>query len=156
MKAVAVLDDTVDLDTAEAKQGWAAWLAFANATMFLPPSLARVAARSEASELTVAPVEIAHATGALSFEWQPFVDELGAEALTLLEALAIAGVAPPDAEVGHELGDGVPFDLVWTTERIAVQVDLGDEVGALAVDGWRVFGADPDQIIEAWKESVHG
>ena len=98
-------------------------------------------------------MDVAHATG-LDIAWQPLADELGDEALALLTALSGAGVAPPDAEAGYELGDGVPFDLVWTAERIAVQLDPDGDHNELERDGWRVFGPEAEQIIEAWK-AVH-
>ena len=152
MPAVALLDDTTDLTSHEARKGWAAWLTFANATMFGSPTMARVAALSDAPAAPVV-VDMVHA-GELNIAWQPLADELGDEALALLTALSGAGVAPPDAEAGYELGDGVPFDLVWTAERIAVQLDPDGDHNELERDGWRVFGPEAEQIIEAWK-AVH-
>ena len=68
--------------------------------------------------------------------------------LDLIAALSEAGVAAPDGEVGYEL-DGVPFELVWTSEKIAVQLDPapGVEMG-----GWRILAPDAAVIAAAWKE----
>ena len=68
--------------------------------------------------------------------------------LDLIAALSEAGVAAPDGEVGYEL-DGVPFELVWTSEKIAVQLD---PAAGLEVDGWRILAPDAAAIAAAWKE----
>ena len=66
--------------------------------------------------------------------------------LELIAALSEAGVAAPDAEVGYEL-DGVPLDLVWTNERIAVRLDA-DPVPDQ--QGWRILAHDAAVIAAAW------
>ena len=86
-------------------------------------------------------------------EWQPIVEELAgesAEVLDLIAALSEAGVAAPDGEVGYEL-DGVPFELVWTSEKIAVQLDPAPDV---EVDGWRILAPDAASIAAAWKQQT--
>lgn len=60
MRAVALLDDTTDLTSPEARQGWAAWLTYANASMFLSPTMARIAALSDPPVASVV-VDVAHA-----------------------------------------------------------------------------------------------
>ena len=57
-------------------------------------------------------------------------------------------LAAPDGEVGYEL-DGVPFELVWTSEKIAVQLD---PTPGVEVDGWRILAPDAAAIAAAWKE----
>ena len=96
-------------------------------------------------------VDIVHGGVDVGAEWQPIVEELAgesAEVLDLIAALSEAGVAAPDGEVGYEL-DGVPFELVWTSERIAVQLD---PTPGVEVDGWRILAPDAAVIAAAWKE----
>ncbi|HMQ66703.1 MAG TPA: hypothetical protein PJ992_10455, partial [Arachnia sp.] len=155
VRLAAVLDDTVDLTTPEAKDAWREWLRLANVAALLPASIAAFEARSAASPPAAPVMDIVHAGVGLSAEWQPIVEELSgepAEALDLIAALSEAGVAAPDAEVGYEL-DGVPFDLVWTNERIAVRLDPAP---VPPQQGWRIVAPDAALIAAAWKEQLRG
>ena len=151
VRLAAVLDDTVNLNAAEAKEAWREWLQLANVLALLPASIAAFEARSAAT-ITAAPVmDIVHGGVDVGAEWQPIVEELAGESaslLSLIAALSEAGVAAPDGEVGYEL-DGVPFELVWTSEKIAVQLDPTPGVEA---DGWRILAPDAAVIAAAWKE----
>ena len=59
-------------------------------------------------------------------------------------------VRPADA-AGDEFGEqGIPIDLAWTAEKVAMIVDAAeDDVKDLTAEGWRVFGPDADAIAEA-------
>ncbi len=151
VRLAAVLDDTVDLNTPEAKDAWREWLRLANVLALLPVSIAAFEARSAAASPAAPVVDIVHGGVGVDAGWQPSVEELAGESASLLDliaALSEAGVAAPDGEVGYEL-DGVPFELVWTSEKIAVQLD---HTPGLEVDGWRILAPDAAVIAAAWKE----
>ena len=88
--------------------------------------------------------------------WVPVAAEFGGEemAQVLIGQLSAAGVEPPDGGVGQELGDGIPFDLVWEQDRIAVQLDPSAET--VSLPGWRVLAPKADLIVAAWKEQRNG
>ncbi len=151
IRLAAVLDDTVDLTTPQAKQAWREWLRLANTMALLPPSIAAFEGRSGATTPVAPVLDMAFPAADVAPEWQPIVDELHGESATLLDLitqLSEAGVTPPDEEVGHEL-DGVPFELVWAKQRIAVQLNPTEPV---AVDGWHILAPDAALIAAAWKE----
>ena len=153
MHSSAVLDDTVDLNTTEARDAWHGWLNFANATMFLHPLIARVEALSDQSQPVEAPL-VDIAPPPLQGGWASILEELG-EGEELIAALSAAGVEAPDGEIGLELGDGVPFDLVWLARRIAVRLEPG-EAPVVNEPGWQIFGPDAAAIENAWKGTTHG
>lgn len=155
VRLAAVLDDTADLSAPEAKEAWREWLRLANVMAVLPPSISAFEGLSAAVVPAMPVMDLAYAGPVVAAEWQPIVEEFEGEStsvLDLITALSEAGVAPPDEEVGHEL-DGIPFDLVWVKQRIAVQLD---PIPNLAVDGWLIVAPDAALITAAWKDQGNG
>lgn len=97
------------------------------------------------------------ADAALAPEWLDIQQELGAEAGFSPEFFGrLAGAGLPVPEVGEELGPGIPVDLSWPKQRVAVMVEPGEQdVGDLAAEGWRLLPADAAQILKAMGEH-HG
>ena len=153
MPLYALLDDQADLETPEAQESWREWLHLANATIMLP---AHQATFSAASTAAPRPDQAASVPIDLSPGWAVVADEFGGEeaAQVLIGQLSDAGVAAPDGEVGQELGDGIPFDLVWEQARIAVQLIPSPET--VSLPGWRVVPPEADLIVAVWKEHQGG
>ncbi|MBB1575927.1 MAG: DEAD/DEAH box helicase [Propionibacterium sp.] len=152
----AVLDDTADLGTPEAQDSWREWLRLANAVVLLPVHQALLSAATMAAKTAGRPAERTSVPVDLVPGWVPVAAEFGGEemAQVLIGQLSAAGVEPPDGEVGQELGDGIPFDLVWEQDRIAVQLDPSAET--VSLPGWRVLAPKADLIVAAWKEQRNG
>ncbi len=153
MPLSAVLDDTADLGAPEAQEAWREWLRLANATALLPVHQAVLSAASITSHGTAQP---AATPVDLTPGWVRIADEFRGEepVQVLIGELSAAGIDAPDGEVGQELGDGVPFDLVWSTARIAVQ--FNPLANMTPPPGWRVVAPKADLIVTAWKEHQDG
>ena len=94
------------------------------------------------------------ADAALTPEWLDVQQELGAEAGFSPEFFVrLAGAGLPVPDVGEELGQGIPVDLSWPRQRVAVLLDAtADDVRDLAAEGWTLVDADPQRIIDAVEE----
>ena len=163
--AVLVLDDGPEvLEQPEFKDAWQRWLGFSNALALrgpTHPTWIATAGSLAATGAGAAPAQAVAAQGAadaaLAPEWLDIQQELGAEAGFSPEFFGrLAGAGLPVPEVGEELGPGIPVDLSWPKQRVAVMVEPGEQdVGDLAAEGWRLLPADAAQILKAMGEH-HG
>ncbi|MGJ3509477.1 DEAD/DEAH box helicase [Enemella sp. A6] len=157
VRVVALLDDTVALAAPESMEAWREWLRLGNVLALLPDSTVAVDALSRISTFRAAPVPDVERVmdREVAIEWQPVAEEFEGETpetLNLIVELSRTGITPPNEEVGYEI-DGIPFDLVWSDRRIAVQMD---PTPGLDIGGWHIIAPDASLIAAAWKEHKHG
>ena len=157
-----VLDDTpAVLEQPEFKNAWQRWLALTNA-LALRGSLhhtwiTTTTGPAQAPDDRPALAESPAGLEDLAPGWLDIQQELGAEVAFSPEfftRLADAGLALP--EVGEELGPGIPVDLSWPQQRVAVTIEPDEkDVADLAAEGWRLLPADAATILDAM-EAHHG
>ncbi|MFC2641575.1 MAG: DUF1998 domain-containing protein, partial [Propionibacterium acidifaciens] len=165
--AVLVLDDGPEaLGRPGAKRDWQRWLALSNAMALRGPAhptwiattggLAAMGAQDVPTRTGAAQAGAVEgaADAALTPEWLDVQQELGAEAGFSPEFFVrLAGAGLPVPDVGEELGQGIPVDLSWPRQRVAVLLDAtADDVRDLAAEGWTLVDADPQRIIDAVEE----
>lgn len=73
-----------------------------------------------------------------------------AERDLLTELAGLGGIPVP--EMGPDLADGIPVNMVWRDARVVVALDLTeDDVAALKSDGWTIVDPDPRAVEAALK-----
>ncbi|MFC6287576.1 DEAD/DEAH box helicase [Nocardioides sp. GCM10027113] len=84
--------------------------------------------------------------------WRPLLEQAVGAERGLLEQLAAADLPVP--VLGLETGDGLPIDLAWPQQRVAVGIDMPeDDRDELVELGWSVVQPDVDAIRAALEEA---
>jgi ATP-dependent helicase YprA (DUF1998 family) len=148
--ALLVIDDSNEaLESDDTGAAWQTWLSLSNVlgmaqrspqmtTSSLLAGMREPMAATFAEEVTPEPAP------AISVSWQELLDAAIDDAERgLLSDLATAGVPLP--EQGYESEDGIPLDIAWPDQRIAV-VFSDDQTESLTRQGWRVFSHDTDDL----------
>jgi ATP-dependent helicase YprA (DUF1998 family) len=165
LETALIVDDRADhlADNDHAADGWREWLRIANA-LSLREQPTIVTALSDADAGTVSdraePPIVREIESDLVWnpEWRSVHDLVA----TAAERAFAEQLAQRDTEqilpvpvVGYETDDGTPIDFAWPDKKIAVFLDLdtGDP-RVMELDGWRVFGDDPDAVLAALKEAA--
>ena len=148
-------DDPAALGQPEFKDAWQRWLGFSNALALRgSPHRTRVTTTSSLTGTADGREALAESPARLpdlSPEWLDIQQELGAEVAFSPEFFGrLAGAGLPLPEVGEELGPGIPVDLSWPQQRVAVMIEPGEQdITDLAAEGWRLLPADADTILDA-------
>ncbi|WP_299926147.1 hypothetical protein [uncultured Nocardioides sp.] len=130
-----LLDDRADQFGTEHKFAWNDWLRLSN---LLNLRL------QEAHLVTYGQVVEGAAPAPSGAEGELAEQAVGAE-LELLQVLAGSDLAAP--VLGHEKADGLPIDVAWPDQHVAVDLGLPEDDRAELVDlGWTVVPADLDAI----------
>jgi ATP-dependent helicase YprA (DUF1998 family) len=141
-----VLDDRPDRLGPQHKLAWNDWLRLSN---LLNRRLqdAHLVTYGQVVE-GVAPAPAAAPSGAeaeLAEPWRSLAEQAVGAELELLRLLAGADLAAP--VLGHETADGLPVDVAWPHQHVAVDLGLPEDDRAELVDlGWTVVPADLDAI----------
>jgi len=165
MTAVAlVLDDRDGAIDAAHADAWRRWLQLSNALALRdwPTTISTVSA-IVAEAPSAEPAGVAAPAGSTDVrdvpaEWRPVIDLArdGRERALVLELARRDGLVPPT--VGLEGPDGIPLDLAWPREMVAVEVDAlaNEDRTYLLAHGWRVLGPDdPDAVALALADLTH-
>ncbi|MFK5644882.1 DEAD/DEAH box helicase [Ornithinimicrobium sp. LYQ121] len=148
VETVVMVDDR-DAAVAGAthKESWREWLRLGNA-LASGPSNVVVTARTAVGKAVVQAPTVDSDEHLLVGEWASLEGQLTPQERELAVSLASLGVAAP--EVGVELADGVPADMVWTEQRIVVLLESNPEAEAdLRAEAWTVVLPDPEMIAAA-------
>lgn len=150
LETVVLLDDRPERLTDGHRAAWEEWLRVAN-VLGLRTQPTRIVAFSEvAAGAVVAPEPESSFPAAvgLSPAWQELVDLASDVERQLLLVLAGYGSLPAP-HLGYET-DGIPLDLAWPDARIAVDLDIDEDVRRELSDaGWLLVPADPSAIAAA-------
>jgi ATP-dependent helicase YprA (DUF1998 family) len=152
---LAVDDRESALEADESGETWRCWLALSN-VLGAARRQPQITTFTQLAELALSavppgqPDETAPATPTVSVEWQKLLDAALDDEKRVLSELALTGLPLP--EQGHETEDGIPIDIAWPDQRVAV-VFSDDMVESLVEQQWRVFRSDvtelPDQLTVA-------
>jgi hypothetical protein len=135
----------------EHEQSWRDWLALSNLLQFLGTgrfSAGTTSTPVPGSETSALRAETA--SSEVDTRWLPMMGAFGPAVDVIINDLARHDIPIP--EPGYEACDGeFVVDLAWVEQRIAVVTDVDDgRAGALAADGWTIFGPDdPDGVLAA-------
>lgn len=151
-EVVLVLDDRdAAVSSADFSLAWQLWLRLANLLGSRSSGgFTEILTVSEADELS-GNVAATGATTGLSVEWNEaleFADESDRE--LLLRLASIPDFMVP--EIGLELGDGIPVEIAWAEQQVAVARDINvHDMKALEAAGWTVVEASVDAVMNALK-----
>ncbi|WP_068403108.1 DEAD/DEAH box helicase [Kribbia dieselivorans] len=139
-----VLDDRPDQLGQEHRQAWQDWLRLSN-LLNLRLQNAYITAYSLADS---ARITSAAEPTALPEPWESLRNEATGDEQELLVDLAHAQIAVP--VLGFETADGIPIDLAWPDQRVAVPLSLDEGAKLeLVAEGWRLVEADVPAISAA-------
>lgn len=152
--AALVLDDR-EATLAESGfiEQWQLWLKLSNLLGARPAHKpAEIAALSELTAGSVAPSppDITTIAGPdISVEWgEVLAEATDAEAALMVELAKITGMPIPS--LGLEVADGIPVNLAWRDQRVAVLLTANsDDERDLSSDGWIVAEPEPHAIADA-------
>jgi ATP-dependent helicase YprA (DUF1998 family) len=147
--AVLAIDDRdATLETDAAADEWHSWLALSNVLGLAGrrPDIttrSRLLAAREPMPAAVAEPGTPEIS-VVSVSWQALLDAaVDDDERRVLGELASAGLPLP--EQGYETDAGIPLDLAWPDQRVAV-VFTDDQVDTLAREGWQAMLAGTDDL----------
>ena len=152
MEVAVVLDDRIEaLDQDGHAQDWREWLRISNALNFRQQQPTVISALTNVvvgAESQTADTAGAVAGLTLPAEWaEPFDLTMSKLERELIAKLALIEGLPVPV-LGHETDDGIPIDVAWPDQRVAVCFDASDGP-ELERAGWRVLPPDVQIIASA-------
>ncbi|HLS49765.1 MAG TPA: DUF1998 domain-containing protein [Actinomycetaceae bacterium] len=153
--AWVVIDDRDEaLDAHDARATWRMWLSLSNVLGLAerPPFIETMSRLESAAaevgiDTQVVPSSVlaTEPEASLTEEWQALMTEALEDERSALEVVARAGVPLP--ELGYETERGVPVDIAWPDQHVAVLVADSSDDG-LTEDGWTVLRVGVDDVAE--------
>lgn len=155
IETVVLLDDRPERLTEGHRAAWEEWIRIAN-VLGLRTQPTWIAAFSELASGTVGAPQLSSPEAvALTPAWQELIDLATDDERQLLLVLA-EYESLPTPYLGYET-DGVPVDLAWPDVRIAVDLNLDQDVRRELSDaGWLLVPADPSAIATAVARAHEG
>jgi len=149
-EVVLMLDDReAAVASADFAESWKLWLQLSN---LLGPreadALTEIMTVSEVAEFNPSR-EIDESFTVISVEWADVMKYADADDKVFLKELSeIPNMPVP--EIGAEIGDGIPVEIVWEERKVAVQGELeAQEIAELEAAGWTVISASISEVIAA-------
>ncbi len=147
--AVVIDDDDTALHV-DSRDGWREWLRWSNLLSFRTvPAIITTRRHAAATITETAPPPVTEPPDAvgLTGAWREAYDLADPAAHDPITALAHADVPAP--VVGEEI-DGIPIELSWPANKVAVDIGLEEqERHHLSTRGWQVCPPDPSAITTA-------
>ena len=152
-EVVLILDDRdAAVSSADFADSWRLWVKLSNLLGARSAGVfTEILTASQASQFGQADLAILRVATDVGNEWNSALEFASAEDTALLLQLAeIPHMLVP--ATGLELADGIPVDIAWEKQQIAVARNLGTrDLEALRAAGWTVIEASVDAVLDALK-----
>lgn len=155
IRTVVVLDDSpAAVQSSNHRESWLRWLELSNALAYANYPVV-ITARSVAAVTSTPTAEPAAPSTVLSaaFAALPIETLSPAERILLSQLDSLHVVAPT---IGWESGNGIPLDMAWPSQFVAVVIDLSDDDRIeLEGEGWTLVDSDPEAVAAALSSALH-